>query len=153
MSLQKIVMATAAAATICHLINPKDIGIIHFGTKGHTLKRFGEDISPENLVEKIFALRPQGFTNMYQGLFLAINELGERKNTAHTVILLSDCDLNYGKVPSPITWKLQGLNIITIPPVNEFIANTIVKETNGQLYSAKIVADIPVILKQIFSSK
>lgn len=149
MSKRKIVMAAAAAATISHLVNPADIGIVHFGSKGRILKRFNDELSPENLVEQIFAIVPQGLTNIYSGLLVGIEELGERKQQKHTIILLSDCDLNYGKMPSLITWRLQGLQIITFPPANEFIANSIAKDTRGKVFQADKIREIPVILKEI----
>lgn len=149
MSKRKIVMAAAAAATISHLINPADIGIVHFGSKGRILKRFEDEISPENLVEQIFSIVPQGLTNIYSGLLVGIEELGERKQQKHTIILLSDCDLNYGKMPSLITWRLQGLQIITFPPANNFIANSIAKDTQGKVYKADKIREIPLILKEI----
>ena len=71
----------------------------------------------------------------------------------YTAILTSDCDVNTGKIPSMIAWKLRGLKIITIPPkVNEFIADLIVKDTRGDLFHAEKVRDIPIILKKIFSN-
>ncbi|MFX0117073.1 MAG: VWA domain-containing protein, partial [Candidatus Hodarchaeota archaeon] len=79
MSGQKIVMAAAAAATICHLFESRDIAVVHFGTKGKIIKRFDEEVSTEALVEQIFALIPKGFTNVYQGLKVGLDELGSRK--------------------------------------------------------------------------
>ncbi len=102
------------------------------------------------MVEQIFALIPKGLTNIYQGLKVAIEELGERKQSKYTAILSSDCDVNYGKIPSIIAWKLQGLKVITIPPtVNDFIADTLAKETRGEVFHAEKATDIPIILKKI----
>jgi len=67
---------------------------------------------------------------------------------------LSDCDVNYGKVPSIIAWKLHGLKIIAISlSINEFVADLLRKETRGELFYAEKVKDIPIILKKIFNEK
>ncbi|MFX0185825.1 MAG: AAA family ATPase [Candidatus Hodarchaeota archaeon] len=151
MSGQKLVMAAAAAATICHLFDLKDIAVISFGTEARILKKFDIEMSSETLVELIFSLKPKGLTNVYKGLKVAIEELGERKQSVYTAILLSDCDVNYGKVPSIIAWKLHGLKIIAISPfVNEFVADLLRKETRGELFYAEKVKDIPKILMRIF---
>lgn len=154
MSGTKLVMAAAAASTLMHVFDTKDIAIVHFGTKGRILKRFDNELSPEVLVEQIFSLVPKGFTNIYQGLKVGIDELGNRKQAEYTAILLSDCDLNHGKNPSFIAWQLRGLHIITIPPeegVNQFIAGVLEKETRGTIHHAKKVKDIPRILKRILN--
>ena len=83
---------------------------------------------------------------------MVIEVFGERKQSKYTAILSSDCDVNYGKLPSIISWKLQGLKIITIPPlVNDFIADTLAKETRGEVFHAENVKDIPIILKKILN--
>ena len=153
MSGKKLVMAAAAAATIAHLFDSTDIGVVHFGTKGTVLKRFDVEESIQSIVEKIFNLIPKGLTNIYQGLKVGVEELGERKRSSYTAILLSDCDVNAGKIPSVIAWKLQGLKIITFPPVNDFIADILKKETRGEIFHTSLVRDIPVILQQIFVEK
>lgn len=153
MSGQKIVMAAAAAATICHLFEARDIAVVHFGTKGEIIKSFDEEISAETLVEQIFAIIPKGFTNIYAGLKVGLDELGARKQYQFTAILLSDCDTNTGKTPSIIAWKLHGLKIITIPPsINDFMANLIAREARGEIFEANKVMDIPIILKRIFDA-
>jgi MoxR-like ATPase len=152
MSGKKVVLAAALAATVSHIFDAQNIAVIHFGTKGHILKRFDIEMSPETLVEQIFSLTPKGLTNIYQGLKVGIEELGERKQGKFTAFLLSDCDVNSGKVPSVIAWRLPGLKIITMPPaVNDFVAQIIAKETRGQIYPATTPRDIPLILRQIFS--
>jgi Mg-chelatase subunit ChlD len=153
MSGKKLVMAAAAAATVAHLFDSIDIGIVHFGTKGTILKRFDVEESIQTIVEKIFNLIPKGLTNIYQGLKVGVEELGERKQSSYTAILLSDCDVNTGKIPSVIAWKLQGLKIITFPPVNDFIANILKKETRGEIFHTSYVKDIPKILRHIFVEK
>lgn len=153
MSGKKLVMAAAAAATIAHLFDSVDIGIVHFGTKGAILKRFDVEESIQSIVEKIFNLTPQGLTNIYQGLKVGVEELGQRKQSSYTAILLSDCDVNTGKIPSVIAWKLQGLKIITFPPVNDFISDILKKETRGELFHSSYVKDIPKILREIFVEK
>jgi Mg-chelatase subunit ChlD len=153
MSGQKIVMAAAAAATICHLFEARDIAVVHFGTKGEIVKSFDEEVSAEALVEQIFALIPKGFTNVYAGLKVGLDELGAREQYRFTAILLSDCDTNTGKIPSIIAWKLRGLKIITIPPsINDFMANLIARESRGEIFEAEKVMDIPIILKRIFDT-
>jgi Mg-chelatase subunit ChlD len=153
MSGRKLVMAAAAAATIAHLFDSADIGIVHFGTKGAILKHFDVEESIQSIVEKIFNLIPRGLTNIYQGLKVGVEELGQRKQSTYTAILLSDCDVNTGKIPSVIAWKLQGLKIITFPPVNDFIADILKKETRGEIFHTSYVKDIPKILRQIFVEK
>ncbi|MFX1537916.1 MAG: VWA domain-containing protein [Promethearchaeota archaeon] len=153
MSGKKLVMAAAAAATIAHLFDSTDIGIVHFGTKGVILKHFDVEESIQSIVEKIFNLVPKGLTNIYQGLKVGVEELGVRKQSSYTAILLSDCDVNTGKIPSVIAWKLQGLKIITFPPVNDFIADILKRETRGELFHTSYVKDIPMILQQIFVEK
>ncbi|UCG00694.1 MAG: VWA domain-containing protein [Candidatus Heimdallarchaeota archaeon] len=150
MSGKKLVMAAAAAATIAHLFDSTDIGIVHFGTKGTILKHFDAEESIQSTVEKIFNLIPRGLTNIYQGLKVGVEELGQRKQSSYTAILLSDCDVNTGKIPSVIAWKLQGLKIITFPPVNEFVADILQKETRGEIFHTAYVKDIPKILRKIF---
>ncbi|UCE12949.1 MAG: VWA domain-containing protein [Candidatus Heimdallarchaeota archaeon] len=153
MSGRKLVMAAAAAATIAHLFDSTDIAIIHFGTKGSILKHFDSEESIQSIVERIFNLIPKGLTNIYQGLKVGIEELGQRKQSSYTAILLSDCDVNTGKIPSVIAWRLQGLKIITFPPVNDFIADILKNETKGELFHSPNVLDIPKILRQIFVEK
>ncbi|MFW9994742.1 MAG: VWA domain-containing protein [Candidatus Odinarchaeota archaeon] len=155
MSGTKLVMAAAAAATLMHVFDTKDIAVVHFGNRGRILKRFDDELSPEILVEQIFSLIPKGFTNIYQGLKVGIGELGNRKQAEYTAILLSDCDVNHGKNPTIIAWQLRGLHILTFPPeegINHFIADLLVKETRGTIHHAKKVKDIPLILKKILSS-
>lgn len=152
MSGKKLVMAAAAASTISHLFSSRDIAVIHFGTKASILKHFDHEISTESLVEQIFSLVPRGLTNLHQGLKVGIDELGARKRTNYTAILLSDCDLNTGKVPSIIAWRLQGLKIITFPPVNEFVAKLLEKDARGEIFNAVKVLDIPFILQGIFEN-
>jgi len=151
MSKHKLVMAAAAASTVCHLFDSSDIAVVHFGTKAKIMKHFDDVLSPESLVEQIFGLSPKGLTNIYQAMKVSIEELGDRKQSKYTVILLSDCDLNCGKMPTFIAWKLQGLKIITFPPVNEFIADLLKKETRGAVFHAVRVKDIPLILRNIFN--
>ena len=42
------------------------------------------------------------------------------------------------------------MKIITIPPVNEFMADLITRDAQGEQFSTEKVMDIPIILKNIF---
>ena len=145
-------MAATAAGTMALMLKSTDFGLIGFNTFPSSLKRIGERIHPEKLVEKVLGLRAQGYTNIKAALTYAMDELKRHEATRPEegiAILLSDGEPTVGGSPLDVAKRFHGLHVIGFPRSVKWICQTLAKNGNGKCVFVNNVRDIPNAINHV----
>jgi hypothetical protein len=112
----KIVLAAITAASIVQHFK-RDYAILAFSNKISVLKGIDENIGPEEVLEKLFALELYGDTDIRMALDAGLKQLFgfERK----TGLLLTDGAWNKGGDPLEAAARFDKLSVIGFPPAKQ----------------------------------
>ena len=149
---EKLLMAACATGTIALMLESTDFGIIGFNTFPTSIKRIGERIHPEKLVDKVLGLRAQGYTNIKAALNYALDELKryELSTSDETVaVLLSDGEPTVGGSPVEVAKSFQGLHVIGFPRSIRWICQALAKNGQGKCVFVNEVRDIPNAISNV----
>ncbi|MBI3544776.1 MAG: VWA domain-containing protein, partial [Deltaproteobacteria bacterium] len=142
---EKIALLAVSAAVVALCVPSKRLALMGFDSKVRWIKRFGDELSIEKLVERVLELPAGGFTNME----LALNEMSkalvvQNKGKAN-VILIGDGKYTEGGDPSVLAPRFQHLNVLKIG--RDIAGRDLMLELSargsGQFFEARRVSDLP----------
>jgi hypothetical protein len=149
---EKLLMAACATGTIALMLESTDFGIIGFNTFPTSIKRIGERIHPEKLVDKVLGLRAQGYTNIKAALNYALDELKRYELTTSdetVAVLLSDGEPTVGGSPVEVAKSFQGLHVIGFPRSIRWFCQALAKNGQGKCVFVNEVRDIPNAISNV----
>lgn len=112
----KVVLAAITAASIAHHFK-RDYAILAFSNKVSTLKGIDEKVSPEQVIERLFALELQGDTDIRLVLEAGLRHLGKFEHKRG--LLLTDGAWNQGGDPLAAAGLFDKLAVIAFPPAKQ----------------------------------
>ena len=142
---------TALAAAILRL-KLERVAIIAFDTDAHVLVRVGESVTPRELVRRILEVPAQGYTNIEQGLRIALRELNRSARKERVGILMSDGIYNVGWDPVKVAAHYPRLHVVQVGAEERQGTRTckgMVSAGRGRLYRAVAYQDLPNVVRQL----
>lgn len=124
----KLLLMAITAATVA-LHQKENYAVVAFNSSASVLKRLGQAISPERLLDTIFSLDLNGETNIYQALQLALRQFNGSGEKA--ALLLTDGCWNRGGDPRPLAGQFDCLHVICFPPARPEAVEQIAWKGNG----------------------
>ncbi len=146
---EKLLMAATAAGTIALMLESTDFGIVSFNTFAKSLKRIGERMHPEKLVDKVLGLRAQGYTNIKSALNYSLDELMRMDAKDKIGILLSDGEPTVGGSPLEVAKRFNNLHVIGFPRSVRWICGALAKNGHGRCVFVNKVRDIPKAISSV----
>ncbi|MCY3413036.1 MAG: VWA domain-containing protein [Candidatus Heimdallarchaeota archaeon] len=151
MSGLKLIMAGLTVGILAQLVPVRDLAIVGFHKYTYFIKRFEDEISPHNLINRIMNIVPRGGTNLTNALIKG-GELIFSDYHSAKLLMLSDSDVNMGNNPILAAAKVPKLDLLLFPHGNEWLARRLVSETrNGRLFKLRKLQDVNTTLREIFS--
>jgi len=142
---EKIALLAVSAAVVGLCVAPQRLCLMGFDSKTRWIKRFGEDLSIESLVEKVLELPAGGFTNME----LALTDISNAMQRAHkhraNVILITDGKYTEGNDPTYLATRFEHLNVLKIgrDQAGRELLLDLSAKGNGQFFEARKISDLP----------
>ncbi|RLG39658.1 MAG: hypothetical protein DRN78_06435 [Thermoproteota archaeon] len=153
MSGKKILGAATLAAIISHKVRTESYSIVGFNSEAFLIKPAGEKGDPIDIVGRILDLVPLGYTNIADGLSLAIEQGRSLKSPRY--ILITDGENNVGEDPRYIASKVKGLNVVCIRGFRASSGVHFCRElatiSSGRYYELADLKDIPKLVEVILT--
>ncbi len=153
MSGHKILSAATIAAIISHKIRRGSYSVIGFNSEAFLIKSAEEKKDPTEVVEDILDLVPLGYTNIADGLSLALEE--SRSMVRPRFILITDGEHNVGDDPKIVASRVRGLHVIYVGGRGSrkgvSFCRTLAKLGDGKFYELRDPKDIPKLVREILS--
>ena len=142
---------TALAAAILRL-KLEHVAIVAFDTHATVLVRVGESVTPRELVRRVLEVPAQGYTNIEQGLRIALRELNRSARKERVGILMSDGIYNVGWDPVKVAAHYPKLHVVQVGVEERQGTRTckgMVSAGRGRLYRAAAYQDLPQVVRQL----
>ena len=119
--------------------------IFSIDSRARWIKRFGEELTPEMVVEKVLELPAGGFTNMELAITETLNALARSHRERANVILISDGKYTEGADPAPLAARFKHLNVLKIgrDQAGRELLQELSTRGNGRFFEARRIEDLP----------
>ncbi len=153
MSGHKILSAATMAAIISHKVRRGKYSVIGFNSEAFIIKGACESRDPLEVVEKIIDLIPLGYTNIADGLYLALEESRFMKKPRF--ILITDGEHNVGEDPRYVASKIRELHVVYVgrrrSSKGASFCKTLANLGDGKFHELRNHRDIPRLVRLILS--
>jgi hypothetical protein len=116
-----------------------------FDSKTRWIKRFGEELTVETIVERVLELPAGGFTNIELALNETFKALHSQDRDRANVILIGDGKYTEGSDPAPLAPRFKHLNALKIgrDQAGRELMLELSARGNGQFFEARRIDDLP----------
>lgn len=151
---ERIRTAAAIVGALAGELSNDDLALIAFWSDAAVLQTFGQQQTPDRLLDLLTSIPARGLTNVGFPLELAAQELRNRPAQDARVLLLSDCVHNAGPDPRPIAALLPRLDVMLdlSGEHDAELARELTKTGRGVLQTVLSHRDVAPALTRIFTS-
>lgn len=146
MTSEKIALLAVAAAVVSLSFQSTKVAFIAFASKSKVIKTFEENLTPEQVIERILEIPTHGLTNIEAALISAAKTADAVKDKkSANVVLISDGKYTEGKDPMYLAKKFRHLYALKIGRdiAGQSLLLDLVRSGNGRLFSARKMQDLP----------
>lgn len=142
---EKIALLAVSAAVVALCVPPARLSLMGFDSKVRWIKRFGEELPVEIIVEKVLELPAGGFTNMELALEETSHALQNRHTNRTNIILITDGKYTEGGDPSWLAPRFKHLNVLKIgrDQAGRELLLELSSKGSGQFFEARRIAELP----------
>lgn len=142
---EKIALLAVSAAVVALCVPPKRLSMMGFDSRTRWIKRFGDEMSVETIVERVLELPAGGFTNLELALTETSKAVHAQHNDKANVILITDGKYTEGGDPSYLASKFQHLNVLKIgrDQAGRDLLLELSGKGNGRFFEARKISDLP----------
>jgi Mg-chelatase subunit ChlD len=144
---EKLALLAVSAAVVALCVPAPRLALMGFDSKVRWIKRFGDELSLEQIVERVLELPAGGFTNMELALSEMLRVLGQQNKERANVILIGDGKYTEGGDPSHLAPRFKHLNSLKIG--RDQAGRDLMMELSGrgsgtgQFFEARRISDLP----------
>ncbi len=142
---EKIALLSVATAVVALSVPSARLSLMGFDSRIKWIKRFGEELTVEQIIERILELPAGGFTNME----IALKETHKALRSFHkehaNVIFIGDGKYTEGSDPSSLASKFKHLSVLKLgkdQAGRELLQELCVKG-NGHFFEARKIYELP----------
>ena len=149
---KKFITAALTVAVLSHHLAHDEFAVVLFNTKAHIIKRIGEKIKTDDLVNRILSSDSAGYTNISEALYYGGLELEKSKNPNKFGIIVTDGAFNRGGDPRPYLKYFPKLHVMALPSEKAWGSRVCVdmaRYGKGQRVRIENYKDIPRLLMRI----
>ena len=109
---EKMALAAVAAAVLALKLRPADLAVVLFADGARAVSRFGEEVTPAELVRRMLAVPCGGGTDIAAALRLGHAELQRGRDPSRSGLLVSDGVYTSGADPLPAAARFGPLHVL-----------------------------------------
>ncbi|MEW6056037.1 MAG: VWA domain-containing protein [Bdellovibrionota bacterium] len=145
---EKIALLAVSVAVVALCMPSARLSLMGFDSRTRWIKRFGEELAVEQVIEKVLELPAGGFTNLELALQETKNGLSGAHKGHANVILISDGKYTEGGDPVHLAGQFKRLNILKIgrDQAGRDLLLELTHHGNGRFFEARRVADLPRVM-------
>lgn len=142
---EKIALLAVSTAVVALCVPSARVSLMGFDSSTRWIKRFGEELPIERVVERVLELPAGGFTNLELALIETSRALHQANRDHANVILISDGKYTEGADPLPLANRFRHLNVLKIgrDQAGRALLNELTTRGNGKFFEARKVSDLP----------
>lgn len=142
---EKIALLAVSSAVVALCIPSERLSLMGFDTGVRWVKKFGEELSVERVVERVLELPAGGFTNIERALEETQKALKFFHKEHAKVVLISDGKYTEGADPVETAKYFKNLNVLKIgrDQAGRELLLALSALGNGKLFEARRHLDLP----------
>ncbi|HRK01544.1 MAG TPA: vWA domain-containing protein [Oligoflexia bacterium] len=142
---EKIALLAVAAAVVALSVPSEHLVLMGFDSKVRWIKKYGNKMSLEKIVEGVLELPAGGFTNLEIALEEISAVLNAPKLRRANVILITDGKYTEGRDPTSLARRFKRLNVLKIgrDQAGRGLLKDLVRLGNGSFFEARKMNDLP----------
>lgn len=142
---EKIALLSVATAVVALSVPAHRLSLMGFDSRIKWIKRFGEDLTVEKIIERVLDLPAGGFTNMEIAMKETLKALRAFHKEHANVIFIGDGKYTEGSDPSPFAPKFKHFNVLKLgrDQAGRELLLDLTKKGNGQFFEARKIYDLP----------
>jgi MoxR-like ATPase/Mg-chelatase subunit ChlD len=109
---ERMALAAVAAAVLALKLRPGDLAVVSFADGARVVSRFGEELTPAELVRRMLAVPCGGGTDIASGLEAGHAELQRGRDPGRSGLLVSDGVYTSGADPLPPAARFGPLHVL-----------------------------------------
>ena len=121
---EKMALAAVAAAVLALKLRPGDLAVVLFADGGRVVSRFGEEVTPAELVRRMLAVPCGGGTDIAAALRLGHAELQRGRDPSRSGLLVSDGVYTSGADPLPAAARFGPLHVLLMEELTSAVDPT-----------------------------
>lgn len=149
---EKLALLGATVAAVAMSVPSHALAILGFDSEIHEIKKFNQEVSTHECVERVLSIPPGGFTNISKGLTIAREWIQASRFKQARVILISDGRYTEGIDPSEISKLLPFVYPVKIgkEPYGREVMRSISDTGLGTFMEVREMKELPIqLLKAI----
>ena len=142
---EKLALLAATVAAVSLSIPTAAFGVMGFDSEIHSIKRFDEVLTTQEVVERVLSIPPGGFTNIELGLRTAEKWIQSSRFPMARLILISDGRYTEGKNPVEVARGFPFIYAVKIgkDPHGRQIMREIADTGMGRFAEVREMVDLP----------
>lgn len=142
---EKIALLSVATAVVALSVPAPRLSLMGFDSRIKWIKRFGEDLTVEQIIERVLELPAGGFTNMEIAMKETLKALRVFHKEHANVIFIGDGKYTEGADPSPLANKFKHFNVLKLgkDQAGRELLQELSMKGNGQFFEAYKIYDLP----------
>ena len=121
---EKMALAAVAAAVLALKLRPGDLAVVLFADGARAVSRFGEEVTPAELVRRMLAVPCGGGTDIAAALRLGHAELQRGRDPSRSGLLVSDGVYTSGADPLPAAARFGPLHVLLMEELTSAVDPT-----------------------------
>jgi Mg-chelatase subunit ChlD len=150
---ERIRTAAATVGALAAELSRDDLAVVAFWSDAAVLRRLGQHVPPQVLLDTMLRIPAKGLTNIAFPLQVAARELTRVPARDARALLLSDCVHNAGPDPRPLAARLPRLDVLfdTSGEQDADLARELARIGRGRLRRIGAYTDVAPALGAIFT--
>jgi Mg-chelatase subunit ChlD len=150
---ERIRTAAATVGALAAELSRDDLAVVAFWSDAAILRRLGQHVPPQVLLDTMLRIPAKGLTNIAFPLQVAARELARVSARDARALLLSDCVHNAGPDPRPLAARLPRLDVLldTSGEQDAGLARELARLGRGRLRRIGAYTDVAPALGAIFT--
>jgi Mg-chelatase subunit ChlD len=142
---EKLALLAVSAAVVALCVPTKNLALMGFDSRTKWIKRFGESLSVEALIERILELPAGGFTNVELALLEFLSTLDRTHKPQANIVLISDGKYTEGHDPIYLASRFKHLSVLKIGKdhAGRNLMQELSAKGNGRFFEARRISDLP----------
>lgn len=142
---EKIALLAVSTAVVALCVPSARLSLMGFDSRIKWIKRFGEELTAEGVIERVLELPAGGFTNMELALKETLKALTAHHKHHANVILIGDGKYTEGRDPSGLASRFKHLNVLKLgrDQAGRELLLDLASRGSGQFFEARKIHELP----------
>jgi Mg-chelatase subunit ChlD len=149
---ERVSTAAATVGALAAEMTRDDVAVVAFWSDAAVLARFGEPMTPLDVLDTILRIPARGLTNVHFALHTAAGLLRSTSNPDSRVLLLSDCVHNAGPDPRTVAAGIPRLDILldTSGESDVKLGRDLARAGHGRIHTVRGYREVAPALSVMF---